>query len=634
MKLRAPAVPLVTVDPYFSIWSNTDRLTDSDTRHWTGEKQPLEGTVFVDGTPYAFLGKPEGVQPMEQTSLDVTACSTVYTFACDAITLTVTFTTPLLLDDLAIASRPVSYIQVETAPADGKAHEVKIRLLVDDAICQNFKYQWPTEFTEVSLPGITAAKVGAVKQYVLNRSDDNIRIDWGYAYLATNAANAVMECVPHTHEYGIPAHEMQLTVTGDHALFVLAYDDIKSIQYFGVNLPSYWNKDGKTIETAIVEAYEDYDALMARCAALAADLKAKCKNEKYYELLSLAYRQAIAGHKIAVDTEGKVLFISKENFSNGCAATVDVTYPSIPLFLLYNPELVNGMLRPIFKYTNSGDWFYKFAPHDAGQYPLVNGQVYSHHTCPYWQMPVEECGNMLVTVTAAALASKDISFAKENWKDLQIWVDYLMQYGLDPENQLCTDDFAGHLAHNCNLGLKAIMGIASFGILNKLDGKADEGEKYLAAAKEMAAKWLEIAADDKTVYRLAFDQPGTYSMKYNAVWDQLFETGIFPADAFDAEISGHIANHTNKYGLVLDNRADYTKSDWLLWTATMASKEEEFDALVDTLWLAYHESESRVPMTDWYDTKTAKQIGFQNRTVQGGLFIRLLKDARICKADV
>ena len=77
--------------------------------------------------------------------------------------------------------------------------------------------------------------------------------------------------------------------------------------------------------------------------------------EKYAELLELSYRQLIAAHKLAVDTEGQIIFISKECLSNGCAATVDVTYPSAPFFMLYSPELLKGMLRPIFKYAESDD---------------------------------------------------------------------------------------------------------------------------------------------------------------------------------------------------------------------------------------------------------------------------------------
>ncbi|MBR5428391.1 MAG: DUF4965 domain-containing protein [Clostridia bacterium] len=633
MKLRAPSVPLVTIDPYFSIWSNSDRLNESETVHWTGEKQPLTGVVFVDGEPFVFMGTQEGVPALEQTNLEISACTSSYSFKNEKIVLTAEFTSPLLLDDLDIASRPASYLKVVTGSADGGDHEIRLQITMDDSVCLNKKYQYPTEYKTLAVPGMTGGRVSAKNQHVLNRSGDNLRIDWGYAYLVTNAANAEAGSVDYCHEYGIPAHDVRLTVSGGSALFVFAYDDVRSIQYFGENLTSYWNRSRKTIISAISEAFADYEELRARCDRLADELRAKCRNEKYYELLSLAYRQAIAAHKIAVDRDGNVLFISKECFSNGCAATVDVTYPSIPLFLLYNPELVNGMLRPIFRFVHSGEWYYDFAPHDAGQYPLVNGQVYGDRTCPQNQMPVEECGNMLITVTAAALASHDPGFAQEHWADLQKWTDFLMKYGLDPQNQLCTDDFAGHLAHNCNLGIKAIMGVAAFGILNNMCGIRREGEKYLNAAREMAVTWILNAHDDETGFRLAFDRPGTWSMKYNAVWDKIFRTGIFPEKTFEKEIELHIEKHLNRYGLPLDNRDTYTKSDWLLWTAAMAGTEEQFDALVESLWNAYNESESRVPLTDWYYTDTAKQRGFQNRTVQGGLFIKLLLESKKCKIN-
>ena len=633
MKLRAPAVPLITVDPYFSLWSFGDKLNESTTCHWTGHKLPVTGIVRVDGKPYLFMGEDDAAEKMEQTGLEIRAMTTTYTFACPEITLTVEFMTPLLLEDLKIASRPASYIKVTAAAADGKAHEVETELTVDDSICLNFKYEYPTAYEEVALDGITCAKVGSVKQHVLCRCGDDVRISWGYIYAATNAADARVEDVAHKHEYGVPANEIRITAKGEEALFVLAYDDIRSIQYFGENLPSYWNKDGEKITDIIPAAFAEYADLHARAAAFDAKLREDAPTEKYYELLALAYRQAIAAHKIAVDKEGEILFISKECFSNGCAATVDVTYPSIPLFLLYNPELVKGMLRPVFRYAASDEWFYDFAPHDAGTYPLVNGQVYSHGTTPYWQMPVEECGNMLVVTAAAAVAEKDVSFAGQHWALLEKWCAFLVKNGLDPDNQLCTDDFAGHLAHNCNLALKAIMGIVSFALLNRMRGDDAAYEKHMTTAKEMAKSWIEKADDGGKQYRLAFDQPGSYSMKYNAVWDQLFGTGVFPEGTFAAEITKHIAEHTNKYGLVLDNRAKYTKSDWLLWTASMTGDEGEFAAMVDRLWDAYNESESRVPMTDWYDTETAKMVGFQNRTVQGGLFIRLLKDKGICKAD-
>ncbi|NLZ83893.1 MAG: DUF4965 domain-containing protein [Clostridiales bacterium] len=388
----------------------------------------------------------------------------------------------------------------------------------------------------------------------------------------------------------------------------------------------------RTLIIAIADGLKEYKYLSERCKQFSQTLyqeTEKLGGYQYAELLSLAYRQAIAAHKLVAGPDGEVLFISKECFSNGCAATVDVTYPSAPLFLLYNPELLKGMLRPIFKYAASPDWPYEFAPHDAGQYPLLNGQVYGDNKLEY-QMPVEECGNVLILMAAISIVENDISFALEHWPLLEKWADYLLKTGMDPENQLCTDDFAGHLAHNCNLSIKAIMGIAGYSLMCQMKGDHDQEKSYKAVAKEMADQWLINGANSDGTYRLAFDQEGTFSMRYNLIWDKIWGTEIFDLSKFDKELSSYL-NRSNVYGMPLDNREDYTKSDWLVWCATLMDAKADFKKMIAPLYAAYNESETRVPMTDWYYTSTAKMRGFQNRTVQGGLFISLLLEKEICK---
>ena len=418
------------------------------------------------------------------------------------------------------------------------------------------------------------------------------------------------------------------------ALFLFAYDDIDSIQYFGKNLKAYWKKDGKTIEQTIAEAAKDYDALLARCNEFSRKLwdeATACGGEKYAELLQLALRQVMAAHKLVVDEEGNNLYISKECYSNGCAATVDVTYPSAPMFLKYNPELLKGMLRPVMRYAASEEWDYDFAPHDVGQYPLLNGQVYGVRRKPdgtveknyNMQMPVEECGNMIILFAAICDADNSVDFVRPYMDTVREWSRYLIKYGLDPENQLCTDDFAGHLAHNVNLSIKAVMGIAGYARILERLGETAEADKMMATAREYAASIMERAKNSDGSYRLAFDKPETFSLKYNSVWDKLWGTGLFTEEFYKGEIARY-KKELLPYGVPLDSRERYTKSDWLVWAACLAEDKEDFETLTASLWSAYNTMRTFVPMTDWYYCDTSHMKGFRHRTVQGGLFIKLM----------
>ena len=409
--------------------------------------------------------------------------------------------------------------------------------------------------------------------------------------------------------------------TAKTGFVMIAYDDIESIQYFGDNLKAWWTKNGTyTIDQALEDAAADYVSIIDRCT----DFDKKMWDEalqkggkNYADLCVLAFRQSIAAHKLVKDLNGNTLFLSKENFSNGSIGTVDVTYPSAPLYLKYNPELLKGMMNPIFYYTESGKWTKPFAAHDVGTYPHANGQTYGG------DMPVEESGNMLILATAIAHMEGNADYAGKHWESLTTWANYLLEHGLDPDNQLCTDDFAGHFAHNVNLSVKAIMGIAGYGKLAEMLGKKDIAEKYTQEAKSMAMQWMEMA-NDGDHYKLTFDQPGTWSQKYNLVWDKLLGLGIFPAEVAETEIAYYLTMQ-NPYGLPLDNRRTYTKSDWIVWTATLANDMATFQKFIDPLHRFVSETPDRVPMSDWYETTNAKKVGFQARSVVGGYFIKMLE---------
>ncbi len=678
-KLRAPCVPLITNDPMFNVWSFADKLTDDVPRHWTGARQFISGSIAIDGELFQFIGKlqPDNLRyvtefpALPQVDVTVKALTTVYTFENEKIRMELSFMSPLLPDDLKLLSRPITYISYKLTALDGKDHDIQIFIGVSCEMCVDNGTQSVTF-------GRTAHSITASSgtDRMLKRSGDDHRIEWGtlhliapgwnmialpitrlnkfirklYAdskqptnsmnYQGPNGENPPPEfyneyttSTVHPHYPTLLAEQKFVLCDEAEDFIAVGYDDVKSIQYFNENIEAYWRKDGETFDDIMKLALEEYAEIKGRVEAFEEDLteKAAAISPKYADILNLSYRQAVAAHKLTWH-DGEIQFFSKENYSNGCIATVDVTYPSIPLFLIYAPELVEGMLNPIFKLIDKGLWEFDFAPHDAGRYPLANAQVYGYSNKYFFngitalekQMPVEECGNMILCVAGICYAKKDFTYFKKHEAILKQWADYLLKAGYDPANQLCTDDFAGHLAHNCNLSVKAAMGIAAFGKMLKDTGNTAEAEKYMSKAAEFAKLWEEGArTGDHT--RLAFDQEDTWSIKYNMVWDNLLDLHLYSDEVKKNELA-YYKKMANRYGLPLDSRSDYTKSDWQLWSVMLDESDDEyFNLIVDRMWDFLNETVDRIPFTDWYFTSKAFSRGFQNRTVQGGLFIKLLK---------
>lgn len=586
-----------------------------------------------------------------QKSVSVLPTQTIYKFDCGEIELDLIFTSPLLLDDLELVSRPVSYISYQLRSKNNQTHDVQIYFESTPQWAVHNISQAVT-YEEIANDRLKFLKTGTVEQPILEKKGDDIRIDWGYFYLAGhndkstnmkfgdywnvkqefNSTGAVSETKTenlsekmNSENMTVLAYSKDLGKVSDEmttGYIMLGYDDIYSIRYFDEDLKAYWTKDGTVdIFTAFEDAVNDYSTIMNRCDEFNRELLSEATRvggTKYAELISLVYRQSIAAHKLVKDKEGNLLFFSKENNSNGSIGTVDITYPSSPLYLIYNPDLVKGMLNPIFYYSESGRWTKPFAAHDVGTYPIATGQTYGE------DMPIEESGNVLILTAAIAEIEGNADYAAQHWETLTIWTEYLKEYGLDPENQLCTDDFAGHLAHNTNLSIKAIMGIASYGKLAGMLGKTEVAEEYMQIAKEMATQW-ETMADDGDHYRLTFDRPGTWSQKYNIVWDKLLGFNIFEPKIIEKEIALY-KTLQNEYGLPLDNRATYTKTDWIMWTATLSGNSDDFDALIDPVYKYANETKSRVPISDWHDTKTAERMNFKARSVVGGYYMKLLED--------
>jgi hypothetical protein len=660
--IRPPSVPLVANDPYFSIWSPADRSTDRDTVHWTGKPQRLRAMARIDGRTFRVMGSdPQAVPPLSQLSVQVLPTRTIYTFETNAMRLTLTFMTAALPDDLMIYSRPVTYVTCQFAATDDQKHDASFYFDASAAIAVNDSSQvvkWDPITTRIA-GGFMA---GTTEQPVLAKKGDDLRIDWGHFAIVCRKGN------DYSRNLGAPSFGRDSFVQGlivptrgiavgqapasdaPVASFVfdfpgvgqkpqakhliLAYDDEFSIQYFKQNLRPYWRRKGGNLKTLLESAESDYDSLSRRCEKFDSevmDATTKAGGIAYANLCALAYRQCYAANKVVADANGQPLMFPKENFSNGCIGTVDVIYPMSPQFLFFSPSLTKAILVPILDYAGSSRWRFPFAPHDLGTYPRANGQVYGGgERTEENQMPVEETGNMILMLAALAQEEGNAKFCDAYWPVLKKWADYLLAKGFDPENQLCTDDFAGHLAHNVNLSAKAICGLGAYAKLCEMHGDRKTAAEFIGKAKEFAVKWLK-AADDGDHYRLAFDKPGTWSQKYNLVWDRILGLNLFPDSVREKEMAFY-KGRENRFGLPLDNRKEYTKLDWTLWTATLTQQRSDFEALLNPVCAFLNATTNRVPMTDWYWTTDARKAGFQARSVVGGVFLQMLYDRREWKA--
>jgi hypothetical protein len=654
-RFRPPSVPLVTFNPYLSIWSGADNLTDDSTRHWTHREHSLVSLVRIDGKAFRLMGKePAGVPAMTQVRLEVTPTRSIYAFRDDAVEITMTFMTAALPDELEAFGRPLSYLTWKVRAIDGRTHSVTIFDSVSSQLAVNEPRQ-QVEWKREPAGSLTALKVGTKDQRVLSSSGDDHRIDWGYAYLAAShtqaqfaiggastieAACAEAGDLPRRDDTRMPraadddqpvlAVSFNLGTVGAAAVsrhVIVAYDEIYAIKYFGKNLRPYWRRNGAGALDMLQAAERDYAALGKRCEQfdqkLVADMT-KLGGKEYAQIAALSYRECAAACGLAADQNKQPLFFTKENTSNGDIATVDVFFPMDPIWILLSPSLAKATLVPILDYAASDHWKFPNAPHDLGTYPNARGTDDGGEG-----MPVEESGNMLILCDAVAQAEGNAKFVTRWWPQLTQWAEYLEKYGLDPEEQLCTDDFMGHLAHNANLSVKAILGLAAYADLCRMRNDTADAARFMNEARVDARHWIQVTQDGGHS-RLAFDKPGTWSQKYNLVWDRILGFNVFPPSVAKQEIDFY-KQVMQKYGVPLDSRTRLTKTDWSYWSATMADNRKDFETLTLPIYNYLNETTARDPVADSYVTDNVKSGGMHARPVVGGFFIKMLSDRPIWK---
>src|SRR6201991_4927479 len=258
---QMPAYPLITHSTYFSVWSFGDEAAGTRTSHWTGKPQDLLGYLRVDGTMYRFLGRMAadtapmiGLRPMsaevdtalaaDQQWVSVNATQTKYQFGCGGLDLSLTFTSPLLLQDLSLLSRPITYISFRVRSNDGSPHTAELFFNVAGDLAVNTPGQ-ELKTQKGSAGPLSFLRTGTKQQPVLAKKGDDLRIDWGWLYVATPAGQATRQSITGGKK-GQPqflnTSFAPVTVGEDpvEKLALVAYDESSSVQFFHQNLKPLW----------------------------------------------------------------------------------------------------------------------------------------------------------------------------------------------------------------------------------------------------------------------------------------------------------------------------------------------------------------------------------------------------------
>ena len=325
MKFRPAAVPLITVDPFFSVWSCSDALYATPTEHWSGKPCPIMAGVYIDNQFHSVAGfDPDGKlikRRIYQRSVEVTPTSSIYNFENEWVKLELTFTTPLLLDRLDILTRPVSYVSYKIVPKCDKP--MRFVFGISARACVDVKEQ----NVEIKKTDFSLA-MGNVNQTPLAQSGDNVMIDWGYLHILDPQARVAkianqdgrLDLLNINRSYNAYDDEPYLvSIKPEKEGFVaLAYDEIKPIEYFGEQLDEYYTKYFDSFGDMAKAAVREYPEIKKLCDEFDAKLTAEtgALGENYKNITSLAYRQAIEAHKLVEDTEGNILVLSKEDDSN------------------------------------------------------------------------------------------------------------------------------------------------------------------------------------------------------------------------------------------------------------------------------------------------------------------------------
>ncbi|KAF2431647.1 DUF1793-domain-containing protein [Tothia fuscella] len=680
-----PAIPLAVRSPYLSTWLNAGgarntgfggNLAGSWAVHWSQQTTGWTGMIRVDGKVFTWMGaiSPKAV---EQKSFKYTSTKSTFTMEVDGkVQMIITFLSPVTPNDMKRQSLTMSYMEVTVSSLDDKPHDVQIYT--------DISAQWASgEITaEVSWSQATTGDVAYHRVWRSTQSifdengkpDGNGMANWGNVYYAAkrdsdlstrsgedtvvrnefintgkldNSNDSEFRPIGLRWPVFAFAKDLDLVSKPVSTLFTIGLLQKDAIQFLGANgtsaIPSLWTSYFSTEESALSWFHNDYSSQQGLSTSLDNQVvkdSVAAAGQDYLTITSLAVRQAFGATQL-VGTPSKTFLFMKEISSNGNTQTVDVIFPLHPILLYFNPKLMKNLLDPLYEQQESGHWPHTYSIHDLGyHYPNATGHADGNDE----EMPVEECGNMLIMTLAYAQRTGDVNYLKQHYKLLNQWTGFLVNDSLIPANQLSTDDFAGPLQNQTNLALKGIIGIQAMSEVSRLTRNTADAKKYHDIAHEYINKWqdLGIAKGENpphTTLNYGYNQ--SWGLLYNIWADKELGLNLVPQSVYDMQDEFYPTQQA-KYGVRLDTRKNWTKADWEMFAAAAANSKEVREMFVKLLARFINGTPMNRPFSDLYDVDTGDWPGvtFTARPVVGGVFAllvnppskRVASDATVWKA--
>ncbi|GFP57022.1 glutaminase A [Trichoderma asperellum] len=639
---RPPAAPLAVRAPYLNVWLNgpndgspSGYLPGQWPRYWTQGIQAWQGFIMVDGKAYNWMGAAPGADNVEQVSLKYTSTRTTFIMNVGgSVQMAAEFFSPVYPDDMRRQSIPFSYLKVSVVSLDGGPHSVQIYCDVsgewasgDNSQIIRWEHQaangasWGSWYWSTgSIRGVTH-KIGA---------DTDVRGQFLSTGTLDNTIDTNYRAVNDRWPVFAFARDLGTIGKGGSAstLFTIGIAQENAILFQGrgsspEQVPSLWTSYFD--ESDLVPFfYMDYSYATQYANNLdnrVAKDSIKAGGQDYLTITSLAVRQAFAALQYTGTPDNVRVFL-KEISSNSDIQTVDVIFPTWPIMLYFDPNLIKHTLSPLLENQESGHYPNKYAIHDLGRFPQALGYPQGNDEA----MPLEECGNMIIMMLSYAQKTGDVYYLNQHWQLMAQWAEYLIEDAKIPANQLSTDDFAGHLANQTNLAIKGIIALQAMSEIADRTGHNFLADKYSSIARDYLNFWSRHGinrADVPNHSLLQYDSGATYGLLYNIYPDKALGLNFIPQSVYDMQ-SDFYKTKANKYGVVLDTRGTLTKTDWEMFAAAVAKPDTKamFISLI-AKWI--NETPTWRAFTDLYDTNTGEYPGnqFTARPVVGGVFALL-----------